>query len=82
MVDSAEDLYENAPCGYLSTDLAAVRVPALVLQCSSDAIAPMAVGEYVDRSLPDSRLAVLRATGHCPNLSAPEETVAAMKGFL
>jgi len=64
------------------TDLAAVRVPALVLQCSSDAIAPMAVGEYVDRSLPDSRLAVLRATGHCPNLSAPEETVAAMKAFL
>ncbi len=63
-------------------DLAEVRIPALVLQCSSDAIAPMAVGEYVDRELPDSSLVVLQATGHCPNLSAPEETVAAMKAFL
>jgi sigma-B regulation protein RsbQ len=63
-------------------DLGEVRVPTLVLQCSSDAIAPMAVGEYVDRALGDSALVVLRATGHCPNLSAPEETVAAIKTFL
>jgi sigma-B regulation protein RsbQ len=63
-------------------DLPGVQVPALVLQCSSDAIAPVAVGEYVDRELPDSTLVVLRATGHCPNLSAPAETVAAMKAFL
>ena len=63
-------------------DLARVRTPALVLQCSSDAIAPMAVGEFVDRQLQDSSLVVLPATGHCPNLSAPAETVAAMKAFL
>ncbi|HZB72447.1 MAG TPA: alpha/beta hydrolase, partial [Acidimicrobiales bacterium] len=63
-------------------DLADVDVPTLVLQCASDAIAPVAVGEYVDRELPDSTLVVLRATGHCPNLSAPDETVAAMKDFL
>jgi sigma-B regulation protein RsbQ len=63
-------------------DLADVPVPALVLQCSSDAIAPMAVGEYVHGALPESSLVVLRATGHCPNLSAPEETVAAMEAFL
>jgi len=46
------------------------------------AIAPDAVGEYVDRQLPDSRLVRLRATGHCPNLSAPEETVGAIEAFL
>jgi sigma-B regulation protein RsbQ len=63
-------------------DLPGVQVPALVIQCSSDAIAPVAVGEYVDRELPDSTLVVLRANGHCPNLSAPDETVAAMKAFL
>jgi sigma-B regulation protein RsbQ len=63
-------------------DLAAVQVPTLVLQCSSDAIAPVAVGEYVDRALARSALVLLQATGHCPNLSAPEETVAAMKAFL
>ena len=63
-------------------DLPRVRTPTLVLQCAQDAIAPDAVGEYVDRALPDSRLVRLAASGHCPNLSAPEETVAAMKSFL
>jgi sigma-B regulation protein RsbQ len=36
----------------------------------------------VHRHLPRSELVILRATGHCPNLSAPEETIAAMKAFL
>jgi sigma-B regulation protein RsbQ len=63
-------------------DLGRVATPALVLQCSDDAIAPTAVGEYVDSHLPDSRLVRLAATGHCPNVSAPEETVAAIRDFL
>jgi sigma-B regulation protein RsbQ len=63
-------------------DLGRVRTPSLVLQCSDDAIAPRAVGEYVHAQLPASRFVQLAATGHCPNLSAPEETVAAMKSFL
>ena len=63
-------------------DLARVATPSLVLQCSNDAIAPEAVGRYVDAQLPNSRLVLLEASGHCPNLSAPEETVAAIKAFL
>jgi sigma-B regulation protein RsbQ len=63
-------------------DLARVRTPALVLQCSDDAIAPEGVGAYVDAQLADSRLVQLAATGHCPNVSAPAETVAAIKAFL
>jgi len=63
-------------------DLAGVSVPCLVLQCTDDIIAPHEVGEYVHRQLPKSELVVLRATGHCPNLSAPEETVAAIRAFL
>jgi sigma-B regulation protein RsbQ len=63
-------------------DLARVRTPALVLQSASDAIAPQSVGEYVHAALPDSTYALLDATGHCPNLSAPDETVAAMRAFL
>jgi sigma-B regulation protein RsbQ len=63
-------------------DLPRVRTPSLVLQCADDAIAPDVVGEYVDSRLPDSRLVRLAATGHCPNLSAPEETVAAIEAFL
>jgi sigma-B regulation protein RsbQ len=63
-------------------DLAKVRVPALVLQCSDDVIAPDIVGEYVHRNLAGSRLVRLEASGHCPNLSAPEETIAAISSFL
>jgi sigma-B regulation protein RsbQ len=63
-------------------DLARVPTPALVLQCAEDAIAPQVVGEYVHRELPASRLVLLRATAHCPNLSAPEETTDAIRAFL
>ena len=63
-------------------DLARVRQPALVLQCADDPIAPDTVGDYVHAQLRGSRLVKLKATGHCPNLSAPAETVAAMTDFL
>lgn len=62
--------------------LGEVRVPCLILQCSSDVIAPVAVGEYVHARIPNSKLLVMDATGHCPNLSAPGETIAAIKAFL
>jgi sigma-B regulation protein RsbQ len=64
------------------SDLTTVEVPTLVLQCSDDVIAPDTVGEYVHREIRGSTLVRLRATGHCPNLSAPEETIAAIKDFL
>ncbi|HET7061346.1 MAG TPA: alpha/beta hydrolase [Nitrosospira sp.] len=62
--------------------LADVAIPALILQCSNDAIAPQVVGEYMHRQMPNSKLVLMEASGHCPNLSAPEETIAAMKAFL
>jgi sigma-B regulation protein RsbQ len=63
-------------------ELTRVRVPTLVLQCTDDAIAPEAVGRFVADQLPDGRLVHLGATGHCPNLSAPAETTAAIAAFL
>ena len=63
-------------------DLAKLSTPALVLQCSEDAIAPSPVGRFVQAHLPESQLVMMQATGHCPNLSAPEETIAAMKSYL
>lgn len=62
-------------------DLAEVRVPTLVAQCSSDAIAPPEVGAFVHARIPGSRLVTLNATGHCPQLAAPEETAAAIADF-
>ncbi|MDN4172795.1 alpha/beta hydrolase [Nocardioides sp. SOB77] len=63
-------------------DLPHVPVPALVLQCREDIIAPLEVGAYVAEQVPDATLVVLDATGHCPQLSAPEETAAAIRAWL
>ena len=63
-------------------DLAAVDVPTLVLQCSDDVIAPDAVGEYVHERIDGSVLVRMAATGHCPNLSAPQETIDAIRAFV
>jgi sigma-B regulation protein RsbQ len=63
-------------------DLAQVRIPTLVLQCSDDVIAPEPVGRYVHQHISGSTLRLMQARGHCPNLSAPAETVAAIQDFL
>jgi sigma-B regulation protein RsbQ len=63
-------------------DLADVKIPSLIMQCSHDMIAPSSVGEYMSRALPGSRLRVLRATGHCPHMSHPAETIAVMREYL
>jgi sigma-B regulation protein RsbQ len=64
------------------SDLAAVTVPSLILQCSEDAIAPVEVGRYLQRMMPQSTLQLMRATGHCPHISHPDETIEAIRAFL
>ena len=63
-------------------DLAGLRQPALVLQVAEDAIAPRAVGEYVQRQLPAGRLVTLDTAGHCPHMTHPAVTIAALRDFL
>lgn len=63
-------------------DLAAVTTPTLVLQCTDDVIAPVSVGEHVRDAIPGAQMVLLDATGHCPHLSAPEATTAAIAAFL
>jgi sigma-B regulation protein RsbQ len=63
-------------------DLAACTIPCLILQCSDDIIAPLAVGDYLQERLAGSILKVMKATGHCPNLSAPAEVIEAMQSFV
>jgi sigma-B regulation protein RsbQ len=62
-------------------DMERLQVPTLVLQCREDIIAPECVGEWVHAHLPNSQYALLNATGHCPNLSAPDEVAAAIRAF-
>jgi sigma-B regulation protein RsbQ len=63
-------------------DLQNINVPSLILQCSEDIIAPLSVGEYLSKNLPKSTLKVMKATGHCPHMSEPEETISLIKDYL
>ncbi len=63
-------------------DLAHVTAPTLVLQSEVDSVAPMSAGRFVEAQIPDSTLEVIPTHGHCPQLTAPGETVAAMRRFL
>ncbi|SIT01506.1 sigma-B regulation protein RsbQ [Roseivivax lentus] len=63
-------------------DLPKVAARTLILQCRQDILASEAIGAYVRDHVPDSEMVVLDATGHCPNLSAPDQVVAAMRAFL
>ncbi|KQX03040.1 sigma factor sigB regulation protein rsbQ [Ensifer sp. Root423] len=63
-------------------DLQGLQARALVLQCKEDVIAPVGVGEYVHEQLSNSKLVILDATGHCPNLSAPDAVIKAIREFV
>jgi sigma-B regulation protein RsbQ len=63
-------------------DLPKLKVKSLTLQCSEDIIAPATVGSYVFENTPHNEFVQLNASGHCPHISEPEETIAAIKSFL
>ena len=63
-------------------DVPKSQVPALVLQCSDDLIAPRAVGDYLHQHLPNSRLHIIENVGHCPHMSAPTESSRVIESFL
>lgn len=56
-------------------ELGKVVVPSLILQCSDDVIAPMEAGAYVHQQINGSEFRLMDATGHCPHLSHPDETI-------
>jgi sigma-B regulation protein RsbQ len=63
-------------------DLPKLGVPSLVMQTRSDMIAPVQVGEYVAAHTPNSAYALMQATGHCPHMSAPQETVDIIRRYV
>lgn len=64
------------------SDLPKVTTPSLILQCSEDTLAPIEVGQYLHRHLPKSTLQLMKATGHCPHMSHPQETIDLIKEYL
>ena len=62
-------------------DLGRVAIPTLIIECTHDTLAPRAVGDYTRRHVPGSELVTIEATGHCPQMSAPDDTAAAIAAF-
>lgn len=63
-------------------ELPKVTVPTLILQCAQDIIAPLEVGAYVHHHIQGSTLQLMKATGHCPHMSHPEETIQLIRDYL
>ena len=63
-------------------ELAFLTTPTLVVQSAHDVIAPLAVGHYINEQLADSRISVIETGGHCPHLSAPQQTLASIDAFM
>jgi sigma-B regulation protein RsbQ len=63
-------------------ELRKLHTSCLILQCSDDRLAPPEVGAYLHKNLEHSTLVHLQATGHCPHMSAPEETARAILHYL
>ena len=62
-------------------DLGRVDLPTLIIDCSHDTLAPRSVGDYTRRHVAGSELVTIEATGHCPQMSAPDDTAAAIAAF-
>ncbi len=64
------------------SDLPKVTTPSLIVQCTRDVVAPPEVGAYLHEHLARSVISEIDATGHCPHVSHPAETIAAMRAYL
>jgi sigma-B regulation protein RsbQ len=63
-------------------DVPRLTTPTLIVQCDDDLIAPVSVGKYLHEHLPHSTLSIIQNVGHCPHLSSPGQSSAAIDAFL
>ncbi|WP_445570648.1 alpha/beta fold hydrolase [Pseudomonas sp. E102] len=63
-------------------DVAGLATPTLILQSTDDLIAPIAVGDYLRDTMPNSTLVLVDNVGHCPHMSAPGACADAIGSFV
>jgi sigma-B regulation protein RsbQ len=68
--------------GDLRDELALLRTPTVVMRCAEDNMVPDVVGDFMRETIADCRIVELAAMGHCPQLSAPDETTRVLRGVL
>ncbi|MDF1706006.1 MAG: alpha/beta hydrolase [Aeromicrobium sp.] len=63
-------------------DLPHVTAPTLVLQSAHDVVAPESAGQFVRDAIPGAQYRLIQTRGHAPHLTAPADTLAAIRDFL
>ena len=63
-------------------DVPLLQKQTLLLQTSNDIAVPIEVAEFLHKNISNSTLIVMKAEGHFPHISAPDEVIAALKSFI
>jgi len=63
-------------------EIAGLYMPALILWGEEDRLIPVAAGQWLDQTLPDSKFVVYPGIGHLPQEEAPEATIADVRQWL
>ena len=63
-------------------DMVRIKTPTLIIQCDDDAIAPVAVGDWMYGNMTVATLRVIEAVGHCPHMTEPQKTTREIKRYL
>jgi pimeloyl-ACP methyl ester carboxylesterase len=66
----------------LTAQYPTICVPTLIVWGREDRVIPLAIGETLNRDIPNSRLVILDETGHVPQEENPEETIGHILKFL
>jgi pimeloyl-ACP methyl ester carboxylesterase len=62
--------------------LGAVRVPSLVVWGDDDKIVPLSAGKTYAKALPNAKLEIVKASGHCVDMEQPEALAKLVTNFI
>ncbi|MCK0128897.1 alpha/beta hydrolase [Erythrobacter sp. F6033] len=62
--------------------VAAITLPTLIQWGDEDRLIPLAAGEWLDATMPNSKLVVYNGIGHLPQKEVPAETIADVRAWL
>ena len=67
---------------FAAADLAKLPMPVLIQWGEGDPLIPLAAGQWLNKTLPGSRMIVYPGIGHIPMEEAPAKSVADLRGWL
>jgi len=63
-------------------DLKDLSIPSLTIQCQDDFLTSAAIAQYINETVPNNQVVLLKSSGHCPHLSDAISVINAIKNFI